>query len=473
MKFAGLCVLVCFLLIAMCVSLFGQGATGNIFGRLTDPSGAVISGAEVTATDPEKGQSFRTVTDEQGMFRFFYLNPATYKLTFKHAGFATVERQNIVLQSNQTPTVDVTMAVGNVVQTVEITGATPLLETATSTTGTQLAGKEMNKLPIMQRYTWMTMYLMPGVTSMNGFHIAGQRDRGIGYTMDGIAGTNPGIGGVATNTIMSTTQNAIQEVKLASTVLPAEYGHSAGGMLSATYKSGTNSLHFEGEDRYVNNDMLHRAYFNLGNAPFAYHELAGLVSGPVFIPKVYHGQNKTFFLFGWSMHHEKYNQSVFSSVPTLDELNGDFNFGGKGYPIYDPKTIQLVDGKYTAQPFAGNIIPKNRFDPAIVNFLNHQPVGPSKQSGRIRPIDGDRPDSKLRRDQHLLLLPPALRRQDRPQFQREKPLVRALFRSVEPRRRRPDRPQLAHPRRQLCSDAEQPGERGNFRHSRLHSDAHQ
>ena len=149
---------------------------------------------------------------------------------------------------------------------MEVAATTPLIESETSTTGTTLAGSEMNTLPIMQRYTWMAMYLMPDVTSMNGFHIDGQRDRGLGYSLDGIAGTQPIVGGVATNRIVSSTPNAIEEVKLASTVLPAEFGHSAGGMLSATYKSGTNRFHFEGEDRYVNNDMLHRAYFNLGNA---------------------------------------------------------------------------------------------------------------------------------------------------------------------------------------------------------------
>ena len=360
---------------------FGQSATGNIIGHVTDTTNAAIAEVAVTATNVEKGQSFHTVTDTDGLFRFYYLVPATYTVTFEHAGFASLVRTGIVLQSNESPSLDVQLAVGNVLQRVEVTGATPLLETATSTTGTVLAGREMNKLPIMQRYTWMTMYLMPSVTSMNGFHIDGQRDRGIGYTMDGISGTNPGIGGVATNSIMSTTQNAIQEVKLSSTVLPAEYGHSVGGMLSATYKSGTNDLHFEGEDRYVNNAMLHRAYFNLGNAPFSYHELSSLVTGPVFFPKLYNGKNKTFFLFGWSRHHERYNQSAFTSVPTADELNGDFNFGGKGYPIYDPAAIRQVNGKYVSTPFSGNIIPKSRFDPAVVNFLANNPWSPPNNQG--------------------------------------------------------------------------------------------
>ncbi len=370
------CVIAVALVSAACQTLIGQSATGNIIGHVTDSSGAAVAGVDVTALSPANGLSFHNVTDDQGIFRFYYLTPGTYTVTFQHAGFSSLERTGIILQSNQTPSVDVQLALGNVVQKIEVTAASPLLETTTSTTGTIMSGREMNKLPIMQRYTWMTMYLMPDVTSMNGFHIDGMRDRGIGYTMDGISGTDPGIGGVGTNTIMSTTQNAIQEVKLSSTVLPAEYGHSAGGMLSATYKSGTNDLHFEGEDRYVNNDMLHRAYFNLGNAPFGYHELASLVTGPVFIPKLYNGKNKTFFLFGWSMHHEKYNQSTFSSVPTLDELNGNFNFGGVGYPIYDPSTLRQVNGKWVSNPFPGNIVPKNRFDPAVVNFLGHNPWDP-------------------------------------------------------------------------------------------------
>ncbi|HWA14993.1 MAG TPA: carboxypeptidase regulatory-like domain-containing protein, partial [Gemmatimonadales bacterium] len=368
--FGALCLA---LLLSFSNGLFGQTATGTIMGHVTDASGAVLAGVEVVALNPEKGITKQTVSDDQGIYRLFYMDPASYKLTFRKPGFATLERENLALRSNDTLAVDIQMNVGNVVEKVEVTSAAPLLETATSTTGTVLAGKQMNALPIMQRYTWMTMYMMPGVTSMNGFHIAGQRDRGLGYSMDGISGTEPVRGGVATNRIMSTTQNAIEEVKMVTTVLPAENGHSAGGMLSATYKSGTNQLHVESEDRYVNNDMLHRAYFNLGNAPFAYHELAELVSGPVYIPKLYNGKNRTFFLFGYSRHNEVYDQSVFTDVPTQEMLNGDFSFNGLGYPIYDPASTRQVNGQWVRDAFPGNIIPKSRFDPVAVNFLSHQP----------------------------------------------------------------------------------------------------
>src|SRR3989442_552942 len=371
----------CFvLMVAVLLSLASvmpaQVATGNIVGRVTDASGALVADVEVIAINPATGVTSRATTDEQGIYRLLYLAPASYQLTYRKAGFNTLQRTEIMLRSNDTLSLDAQLAVGNIVERIEVSAATPILESATSATGTVHAGVQMNALPIMQRYTWMTMYLMPGVTSMNGFHIAGQRDRGLGYNMDGISGTEPIRGGVATNRIMSTTQNAIEEVKMVTTVLPAENGHSAGGMLSVTYKSGTNKIHFEGEDRYINNSLLHRAYFNLErpNAPFSYHELASLVSGPVYFPKLYDGRNKTFFLFGWSRHHEKYNQQVFADVPTPDMLNGDFSFGGKGYPTYDPvSTVQDAGGNWLRTPFAGNIVPKSRFDPVATKFLSNGP----------------------------------------------------------------------------------------------------
>lgn len=373
----------------MCLA---QTATGTILGHVTDPSGAAVPGVAVTAFNPEKGFTTRTVSDDQGIYRFFYLSPAIYKLTFEKAGFSTLDRDGVELRSNDTLTVDTQVRLGNLAQKVEVNAAPPMLETATSTTGTVLSGTQMNSLPIMQRYTWMTMYTMPGVSSMNGFHIAGMRDRGIGYQMDGISGTEPIRGGVSTNRIMSTTQNAIEEVKMVTTVLPADQGHSAGGMLSATYKAGTNSLHLESEDRYVNNAMLHRAYFNLGNAPFAYHELSELVSGPVILPKIYNGKNRTFFLFGWSRHNETYDQSAFADVPTPEQLGGDFSFNGLGYPIYDPATIrQDTSGKWTATQFPGNIIPQSRFDPVAVNFLKQQPWNAPNNPGGSGLIAADGP----------------------------------------------------------------------------------
>jgi hypothetical protein len=186
------------------------------------------------------------------------------------------EEASGLLRSNETPSVDAQMAVGNVVQKMEVAATSPLVESETSTTGTILAGKEMNTLPIMQRYTWMTMYLMPDVTSMNGFHIDGQRDRGLGYSLDGIAGTQPIVGGLPP-TGSYPPPNAI-EGETASTVLPAEFDILPAAC-SAQPISRAEPVSLRGRDRYVNNDMLHRAYFLSAMRP-QLSRLSSLVSGP-------------------------------------------------------------------------------------------------------------------------------------------------------------------------------------------------
>ncbi|HUS05732.1 MAG TPA: carboxypeptidase regulatory-like domain-containing protein [Bryobacteraceae bacterium] len=378
--------------------LNAQTATGSIVGRVTDSSGAVIAGVEVSALNPAKGISTRATTDDNGLYRVLYLEPGSYNLTFAKPGFAGVQKTGVPLRSNDTLSIDTQMGVGSVMEKVDVTAQAPLLEAATSTTGTVLSGRQMNALPIQQRYTWMTMYLVPGVTSMNGFHIAGQRDRGLGYTMDGISGTEPIRGGVATNRIMSTTQNAIEEVKMVTTVLPAENGHSAGGLLSATYRSGTNDFHGEAEDRYMNNALKHRDFFQLARptSPFTYHELAALFTGPLSLPKLYSGKNRTFFLVGWSRHHEKNDTQLFSSVPTPEMLGGDFSFGGIGFPIYDPATTRLNEnGVWVRDPFPGNVIPRNRIDPAIAKFLSNQPWKVPNNFGNAGFIDRSGPSQNL------------------------------------------------------------------------------
>ena len=357
-------------------SIWAQSANGNIVGRVTDASGAVIPGVTVVAVDPAKGTSTRATSDDAGIYRLLYLPPARYDISYSGEGFQSVQRQALEVRSGDTVTLDISMQIGSVVEKVEVTGQTPLLEAATSSTGTTIAGQSINRLPIQQRYMWMAMYVMPGVTSVNGFHIAGQRDRGIGYMMDGVPATEPVRGGVATNRIMSTTPNAVEEVKMTTTVMPAEYGHSAGGSMSLTFKSGANQLHGEAEDRYINNSLLHRDYFVLSRPtrPFTYHNLAGVLSGPVYLPKLYNGRNKTFFMFGISRHHEKNDREQITTVPNQEMLNGDFSFGGLGFPIYDPATTrQLENGTWVRDPFPGNIIPQSRFSPVARAFLANTP----------------------------------------------------------------------------------------------------
>src|SRR5262249_25261950 len=157
--------------------------------------------------------------------------------------------------------------------------------------GQILSGDSLVKIPISQKTTQRMLFYYPGTSGMSGLHVLGQRQNMIGYTMDGVSGKEPGIqtfGG--TDTHASTTQDAFQEVKVYTTGTPAEFGHSAGGLMSIVFKSGANQFHGSLEDRYLGKSMVHRSYLEQAQptAPFLYHELTGVASGPVLLPK-YHG----------------------------------------------------------------------------------------------------------------------------------------------------------------------------------------
>ena len=162
------------------------------------------------------------------------------------------------------------------------------------------------------------------------------------YTLDGVSakqalGKNLG----DTNTLITPPVDTLQEAQVLTTGIPAEIGHAAGGAYSLTTKSGTNQVHFSAEERYINKDWLHRQAFNQGatDTPFEYHNFNTTLSGPIVIPKIYNGRNRTFFLLGYRLDYDHETNYATVSAPTLDELNGDFSFNGLGQPIYDPKSI--------------------------------------------------------------------------------------------------------------------------------------
>ena len=212
--------------------------------------------------------------------------------------------------------------------------------------------------------------------------------------MDGVGGKEPVRSMIAaTNQVTSTTIDALQEVKLFTTGMPAEFGHSAGGLLSTVFKSGTNQWHGSAEDRYIQKALIHRTYLEQlpRNNPFTYHELSGTMSGPVYIPKIYNGKDKTFWLFGFQRHHEKGGETATLAVPSPEMLAGNFNFGGLN-PIFDPGDDR-VRPEFTCAsrraaecwyrlPFANNQIPQSRFDPAVRNFLGRNPYVPENNTQR-------------------------------------------------------------------------------------------
>jgi len=354
--------------------------TATLTGLVTDPSGAVVVGAEVTVTNVATGTATRTETNSEGMYRVPFLRPGTYRITITAKGFKRFLRDNVTLSVGATVPVNASLEIGTVADIVEVTASVPLLETETSSTGTLVKGDYFYRMPLYQRHVRSILYLTPGVNvsgfgyggGLGGFQINGESSDRIGFFEDGMYGVQP-TGGNTTDTI----QNTIAEIKVLTTALPAEYGHSAGGAIVVVKKTGTNEFHGLISDLVRVGAMQHRRFFQLEtfkqvNSTLLFMQPDANLSGPILIPKLYDGRNRTFFLFAWQKLIEKQSQQRMYTVPTPEELNGDFSYAGSGvspYPIYDPRTTRLVGGQWFRDPFPGNIIPKSSWDPVARNIL--------------------------------------------------------------------------------------------------------
>ena len=379
-----------FVALVSAAALWAQAAgTATVVGRITDSSGSIIPGAKVTVVNVDTAFASETITTAEGGYNVPYLTPGNYRLTVETTGFKRYVREGIQLRTGETPRLDVVLEVGAVTESVQVSGAAALLETETSASGLVLSGDQLLKIPVPQKRAIRALFYYPGASAINGFHILGQRPGAMGYTMDGVNGKEPGIGIVGgTNEQISTTQDAFQEVKVYTTGTPAEFGHSAGGLMSVVFKSGGNEFHGSGEDRYINKNMIHRTYLEqlARTNPFSYHETTFLFTGPVLIPKIYNGRNKTFWLAGWERHLENAGTSgLRNTVPTPEMYAGDFSFGGQRspapLPIYNPYTTRQTGTTFERDPFPGNIIPKSLIDSASQKFIDRKPFTAPNQAG--------------------------------------------------------------------------------------------
>ena len=389
------------LIAALCaasVLSFAQIGTSTITGRVTDPSGAIVP--EVKVTVVHKGTNFTNTvtTNTEGIFRVQSLQPGEYVVTFEAAGFKKIVRDGVEVRTGDTLAVDTTMQVGQVTESIEVQGAAPLLETETSSTRTVMSGNVLYEMPLYQRYINSTLNLVPGMSSggfayggdLGSYHLAGQRNGAIGIFEDGVSGSDPQ-GGTAT---VKPLQNAVAEVNVITTVPSAEYGHSAGGVISVVKKSGTNELHGMASWFGRTRNMQHRRYFDGARAsepkpgrpngiPNFFMQPDANVGGPVVIPKLYDGRNKTFFFFGYQRLHEKKVAQILQSTPTPEMRQGIFNWSGVN-TIYDPATTrQNADGTWARDPFPGNRIPVNRMDPVARKVLEFDPWVLPNQPGAM------------------------------------------------------------------------------------------
>ena len=296
------------------------------------------------------------------------------------AGFKEFVREGLTLRSAEVPRVDIELQIGSISENVTVSAAASLLNTENVVSSYVLPAEVLKEVPGVMKRTIYLMQYMPGVIAVQGqagFHVAGQATNDIGASLDGVNAKSPYSGAVNNvDGVIQGSTEAMEEVKVLTTGASAEYGHSSGGSMKMVYKSGTNSLHGVFDDRYLPGSWVHRAYLTQtqtpSNAPWYYEAFDLVVSGPVVIPKIYNGRNKTFWLSDYAINHEHTINLVQTTVPTQAMLNGDFSFPeatGGGLPIYNPFSYRQVNGTWTADPLPGNIVPKSLMDPVSIKYL--------------------------------------------------------------------------------------------------------
>ena len=359
--------------------------TATLVGTVTDASGATVANADVTVTNVDTQVVTRSKTNDTGAYYAPFLIIGNYRLVIEASGFKKYDQTGLILNAGETPRIDVKLEVGSVTEEVKVSAQAALLETDSAVVGSVTNAKDIHDTPIPQSKPQHFMYYQEGAQANNDgtYHILGQPETQMSYTLDGVT-AKQALGKALgdTNTLITPPVDTLQEAQVFTTGIPAEIGHSAAGAYALTTKSGTNDVHFSAEERYINKDWLHRQVFNQGatTTPFEYHNFGATLSGPVSIPKVYNGKNRTFFLLGYRLDYDHETNYATVNAPTTAELNGDFTFGGLGQPIYDPKTITCgaaagcANGTgYTSTIFPGNVIPKSRFDPVVNKFFSLSP----------------------------------------------------------------------------------------------------
>ena len=359
--------MLCLLMLASS-SAFAQQNTGSLSGTVTDLKSGAVPGATVTATHTDTGLKTETVSTDAGLYVFASLPVGVYEVSIEKPGFKKLNRKNIEIRVAQRLALDLSLEVGNVSESVEITAQGPLLETETSEKGQAFSTKFMSTLPLFTggiRNAESFVTYMPGVNTFREVSISGSGGRGKEVMIDGASLTIPESGGVVFNFPGT---EMFQEFKLITAAYSAEYGRFGGGVETFVSKSGGNDIHgaafwYARRDIFNANSWANNAA-RRARPKERFNEAGFAVGGPVWVPKVYDGRNETFWFMTYSRDMRPATIStVTSTVPTVKMKSGDFSEIGRA--IYDPATT----AGNVRQQFAGNIIPTNRISPISAKFI--------------------------------------------------------------------------------------------------------
>ena len=356
----------------MTVSGFAQTDRGTVRGIVTDSRGGVIRNASVQVTNEASGETFKAATNGSGVYNITALLPGQYDLTVASQGFQTFVQKTIAVNLGDIANVDVHLPVGMATQEVTVTDAAPILKSEQSDTSTEVNVNAYNELPLSAaggRSPLTFGSLVPGV---QGLSVNGGPQYGLDIQLDGASTVNGELFG--DNRQVALPPDSVQQLSFTTSAYSAEYGQTGDGVERLEIRSGTNEYHGTVYEFFKNTILDAAGYFNKTTPVDHQNEYGFTLGGPVSIPHLYNGKNRSFFFVNGDWFRIKTGGGIAAgqSVPTDAMLNGDFSaLLPSGIVIYDPSTTKAVGNGYTRQPFKGNIIPKSDFSSIGVKFLSY------------------------------------------------------------------------------------------------------
>jgi hypothetical protein len=363
-----------------------QTATATLVGRVTDPSHAVLPGASVEVRNTATNAARKTTTNAQGQYTITTLDPGYYDVTIRMRGFQVLRETRLQLQVGQTARLDASLTVGNTVQKVRVTADVGLLDTETSARGAVITPVELQEIPLNGRNFQDLAFTIPGVMPAEQHYkgapyvVNGARADASNYFIDGLNDENARDAGAQVQPPL----DSIQEFKMQTSNYTAQYGMEGGGVINVLLKSGGNKVHGSMFEFVRNQAFDARNYFDATDfkSPLHRNQFGATVGGPVVLPHLYNGHNRTFFLVSWESYRESDGQNSIGVVPTAMEKAGNYSqsFNSKtGAPpltLKNPfKSGPCAADKDSNGDFPGNIIdPSECLNPVASKLLTYFPA---------------------------------------------------------------------------------------------------
>jgi len=368
---------------------WSQEFRATITGRVIDSQGAVVPNAAVTATLVSTGARSDTTSGADGLYTIPFLPPGTYRLEARHDGFKRYLRDNIEVNTGERLGLDIQLELGQITESVTVTAETPLLETATATTGQVIRSSQVENMPLNGRTPLVLAQLSMGVVpnsdprfnrpfdnaGPSGFSMGGAPAQSNELLVDGAPDTTRNLR-VAYNPPV----DAVEEVRVHAFEMDAAYGHTGGGTANVVTKSGSNTLHGSAYEFNQVSALAATPFFTnkagLVKPVTRFNQWGLTAGGPLWVPKVFNGKNKVFWFFGWEGINDSFPEPITTTVPTLAERGGDFSAllkVGSNYQIYDPFSAIKQGSRIMRSPLNGNIVPKDKISSIATAFFQFYP----------------------------------------------------------------------------------------------------